>query len=522
MAAAGTPERAAYMKRHFGEMTFRPEGGLVLRKGQKLPPLVWDEPEIAALLVEDTTIPTRWFDGSLREVTVAHSTGPYYAYGEAPVPEGHPLCRALTCCCVGREVDLESLAVELSTGREAAPGSIVARWLGDEESVVALLGKLSSGPPFQPDRPGQWHMDNATVHVRLKRKLRGIDSPLVTVEARRLQETPAPVLHTDQTAWTEADRAFRDAVSGLLRRHAEVSSQPMAFVVARKGNVVASGAVGELAGKPVTLSTPMLLHSAMKPLMGLQLAMYVDRGLVSLDQPIGDYLPEFDTLGDTNLTFRAAQTHVTGIHFPWALAFSRHFYFHTWHEALIAHCPREWAPGEGYRYGCVGMSLSVRALELLSAENYWAAMEKQLFRPLGIRDMHPGGTGFSAEDLARLGILVANGGRYGAWELFSEETCRAILPFPLRKHFPRLKERRSRGIGFVVMAPGFYGHGGGCGTCLLADPERHIVLAITRMEPDDAFRAFNRDVVSLLQQLRSESPPCKRPGPALRSEEARR
>ena len=156
------------------------------------------------------------------------------------------------------------------------------------------------------------------------------------------------MLHTDQAKWTQADRAFRGAMAGRFRRHAEASPQPMAVVVARNGNVIASRGVGELSGKPVTVNTPMLLHSAMKPLMGLQLAMYVDRGLVSLDQPLGDFLPEFDTPGDRDLTFRAAQTHVTGIHFPWALAFSRHFYFHTWHEALIAHCPREWAPGEGF------------------------------------------------------------------------------------------------------------------------------------------------------------------------------
>ena len=174
---AGVTERAGYMKDHFGEMTYRPEGGLIIREVQKLPPLVWDEPEIAAVLLEDTAIPTRWFDGDLREVTVAQTAGPHYVYGEAPVPEGHPLCRALTACCVGREVDLESLAVKLNPGREEDAKSIVAAWVANEESVVGLLGTLSSGPPFRPDRPGQWHMDNATVHVRLKRKLRGIDSP---------------------------------------------------------------------------------------------------------------------------------------------------------------------------------------------------------------------------------------------------------------------------------------------------------------------------------------------------------
>ena len=292
-------------------------------------------------------------------------------------------------------------------------------------------------------------------------------------------------------------------MEALFERWHQSSSEPMSVVVARKGNVIVSKGYGEMQGKPVTVNTPMLLHSAMKPIMGLQLAMYVDREIVDLDEPIGNYLPEFDTPRDKKLTFRAAQVHVTGINFPWALAFSRDFYFHTWHEALIAHCPRDWNPGDRYQYGCVGMSLSVRAIETLTGKNYWEAMEEQLFEPLGIKDMHPGGTGFSAEDLARLGVLVANKGKYGSWELFSEKTLRApSCPFLFRNTFPTLTERWIRGIGFTTMAPGFYGHSGGCGTCLMVDPENHLVFAMTRMQPDDKFKEFSKAAFRLLQDLR--------------------
>ena len=44
-------ERIAYIKDHFGEMQFKPEGGFILRKGQPLPDLVWDEPEVASALL---------------------------------------------------------------------------------------------------------------------------------------------------------------------------------------------------------------------------------------------------------------------------------------------------------------------------------------------------------------------------------------------------------------------------------------------------------------------------------------
>jgi CubicO group peptidase (beta-lactamase class C family) len=210
----------------------------------------------------------------------------------------------------------------------------------------------------------------------------------------------------------------------------------MAVVIARNGVIVLAKGYGTLDGEPVTVDTPMLLHSAMKPLLGLQLAMYVDREIVRLDEPIGNFLPDFNTPQDRNLTFRAGHVHVTGIHFPWELAFSRLFYFHTWHEALIAHCRREWTPGTRYRYGVVGIILSVRALELMRGRNYWDAMERDLFEPLGIRDVLPGGTGFSAESLARIGVLLDNRGKYGKWEVISEETHQAILPTSLKPYFP--------------------------------------------------------------------------------------
>ena len=116
--------------------------------------------------------------------------------------------------------------------------------------------------------------------------------------------------------------------------------------------------------------------------------------------------------------------------------------------------------------------------------------------------MLPGGTGFSAEDLARLGVLVANRGKYGPLELFSEKAFESIMPVQLQEYIPNLDEKRMRGIGFTTMAPGFYGHSGGCGTRLLVDPENHLVYAMTRMGGDDKFSEFNKEATNLLQELR--------------------
>lgn len=478
------------LKERFGELQFGPQGGFLLTVGQQLPPLVWEHPDIVARVVKEPTIRTRWFNDQFDEVTVAKEPGRYYAYGEAPVPSGPDLRRAMTCYCAGPNADIKTLAAAaISTSdssRETLQAEVAAnlqRWRTTEEGAVELSAQVESGLTAQDVRIGQWQMENATRHVLLKRKLMGLDAtPTVKATVRPLTGNPAPELRTAPLDQAGISAAQVMEIERRLDAWFAASQEPFAVVIAKNGVVIVEKSYGMLNGEPVTIDTPMLLHSAMKPLIGLQLAMWVDRGYFKLDEPIGKYLPDFRSPEDRNLTFRAAHIHATGIHFPWELAFRKLFYFHTWHESLIAHCKREWAPGTRQRYGVVGVILSVRALELLRGRNYWDAMERDLFEPLGIRNVLPGGTGFSAENLARIGVVMANRGKYGPWEVISEPTYEAIIPTSMEPYFPNLKIHY--GIGFQRasqhLGTGSYGHGGGCGTVLAINPDKHVVFAMVR------------------------------------------
>jgi CubicO group peptidase (beta-lactamase class C family) len=408
------------------------------------------------------------------------------------------------------DVDLDSVAkkrIESTHHGTVADAeqirSMIQHWKTSEDGAVELAAILDADQTTGPVRVGQWHMENATQHVRLKRKLMGLDNKTIVKATVRLnQGKPGPELRKaslEQAGITEGQ--VREIEAKLDQWFAE-SQEPMAVVIAKNGVIVVAKGYGKVDDEPVTIDTPMLLHSAMKPLIGLQLAMYVDQGFIKLDEPIGNYLPDLKTPQDRNLTFRAGHVHVTGIHFPWELAFRRLFYFHTWHESLIAHCRREWAPGAEHRYGVVGVILSVRALELLRGRNYWDAMERDLFEPLGIRNVLPGGTGFSAENMARIGVVLANRGKYGKHEVISEQTYAAIVPTSLKRYFPDLDMRY--GIGLQdhsqTLGPGSFGHGGGCGTLLTVNPEKHLVFAMVRNGQGKDYKEHRSEVLSLLRK----------------------
>jgi CubicO group peptidase (beta-lactamase class C family) len=493
-------------REQYGVQLIRPEDGFVLRKGQVLPPLVWEHPDSVEALTEDPTIQTRWFDEDLEPSTKAEQPGRYYAYGESKGPGGSVYRRAMTCVCVADDFDLSAFAEQtgpnsmLEGGYPHASKDVVSDWVNTEIGAIRLAGLIDSNGKDEP-RMGQWYMENATRHVRLKRKVLGHTKPVLHVAARAVGGAPAPVLRSGSRVEAGVTEQQVQVVEAKLDRWYAAAQKPTAIVIARNGVIVLAKSYGEIDDQPATIHTPMLLHSAMKPLMGIQLGMYIDRGLVKLDEPLGNHLAEFDTEADRLLTFRAGHVHATGIDLPWPLAFSRLFYFRPWQETLISHRKRQWAPGDRHKYGVVGIILSVRSLELLSGRNYWDAMEQEVFEPLGIRDMLPGGVGFSAENLARIGVLLDNHGKYGEWELFSEETYEQIIPTQLSDYFPEIDE--IYGIGLQdhesYLGPGSYGHGGGCGTLLSVHPEKNLVFAMVRNDQGEDYKRHRAELMALLK-----------------------
>ena len=152
------------LREHFGEQQFAPQGGFVLKQGQKLPELVWEHPQQVARVVDQPAIPTRWFNERWEEVQTAQEPGRYYVYGTAPVPAGPVLRRAMTCCCVGSDLTLEELAQkwlqsQTHTSDTAlqpdAVAALVRHWQHSEVGAVELAALLEAD--LKPAGAGRNH-----------------------------------------------------------------------------------------------------------------------------------------------------------------------------------------------------------------------------------------------------------------------------------------------------------------------------------------------------------------------------
>lgn len=103
--------------------------------------------------------------------------------------------------------------------------------------------------------------------------------------------------------------------------------------------------------------------------------------------------------------------------------------------------------------------------------------------------------------MARIGVLLDNGGRYGRWEVISTETHQAILPTSLTPYFPDLEMEYGIGLKDASghLGPGSYGHGDGCGTVLAVNPEKHAVFAMVRNAPGKDYGRHRAELTGMLK-----------------------
>jgi CubicO group peptidase (beta-lactamase class C family) len=295
----------------------------------------------------------------------------------------------------------------------------------------------------------------------------------------------------------------------------EISGAVM--LVATKDRILHLSAVGasDLAtGRPMQTGDTFWIASMSKPITALGIALLVDDGKLSFDDPVEKYLPEFrrqwviqEGAPDRRVLVPAARpirirdllTHTSGMgeyvvtdpH--WTLAEM---------SKVVAREPLRFQPGSWWAYSTAGLDVAGRVIEVASGQPFADFMRERLFDPLGMshttfwltpaqdqsraRSYRPnagthrleeaviaymyggavtdpdrpalGGAGLfsTAEDVAKLYQMMLNRGVAGGRQLIKSET---------------LAEMTRNQIGSLTARPGMPW---GLGFCVVADPTKMV------------------------------------------------
>lgn len=171
------------------------------------------------------------------------------------------------------------------------------------------------------------------------------------------------------------------------------------------------------------------IHSAAKGLCVLAAAIAADEGLVDLDAPVSDLVTGTD-LGDTPLgegvdrvTLRHLLSMSSGVDFPWSETMMT-----DWPDLAREFLSRP-SRGRVFQYSNASTYTAMRLLATRVGD-VAAYLEPRLLAPLGIRgavwDRCPlgfivagGGVALTTDELARIGLLVRDRGRWQGAQLVS-------------------------------------------------------------------------------------------------------
>lgn len=308
-------------------------------------------------------------------------------------------------------------------------------------------------------------------------------------------------------------------------------------LVARGGRVVYFKAFGnravEPATEPMTTDTVFDLASLTKVVAtATSIMILVERGKVSLADPVARYIPEFGRYGKERVTVEQLLTHRAG--FPPDNEIADYVGVTIDPLGLIYDLRPVYDPGNRFLYSDVGYIVAAEIVRRVAGKNIAEFAQQNIFVPLGMHDtgyIPLGGAGFvpvsriaptevregrwmrgevhdprayelrgvaghaglfsTAGDLAVFCQMVLNGGEYAGARILAPYTVeRMIAPHSL-------PVSEMRGIGWDVNTSyssnrgdlfpvGSFGHTGFTGTSLWIDPasKTFVVLLTNRVHPN--------------------------------------
>jgi CubicO group peptidase (beta-lactamase class C family) len=350
-----------------------------------------------------------------------------------------------------------------------------------------------------------------------------------------------------------ADRARADraaprivpAINDQLRQF--VASKEIAgavTLVATPERVLHLGATGSAVldpEQPMKTDAIFWIASMSKPVLGTLLLMLQDEGLLSVDDPVEKYLPEFKGLKTADgkparIAIRHLLTHTSGLG---EIAGEQARKCKTLADVIPLYVaqPVRFTPGSKWVYCQSGINTGGRIAEVVTGEPLEKLMKRKLFNPLGMKDTTfyltekqlprlaksyrrtdrgeleatenvfllgksptstdrfpaPNGGLFStAPDYARFCRMILRGGELDGKRYLKPHTVRLMTTIWTGGLVTGFTPGNGWGLGWCVirepqgitemLSPGSFGHGGAYGTQAWIDPEgkRVYILMVQR------------------------------------------
>lgn len=173
------------------------------------------------------------------------------------------------------------------------------------------------------------------------------------------------------------------------------------------------------------------IHSAAKGICVLAAGFVADEGLITLDTTVGSVFPDADLgEGTADVTMRHLLSMSSGVDLPWSPTLLT-----DWPDLALEFLSRP-SRGRVFQYSNASTYTAMRVLETRVGD-IGAYLERKLFEPLGI----PGtrwdrcplgfvaageGLALRTEELARIGCLIRDRGRWNGVQLLSPEWIDAM------------------------------------------------------------------------------------------------
>lgn len=349
----------------------------------------------------------------------------------------------------------------------------------------------------------------------------------------------AAALRVGSAAEAGLDEARLEKVRDVIERAVGEGAFPGAvFLVARNGVVALHEATGYASvvpeRRPMRTDTVFDLASVTKPIAALACMLLIERGLLRLDDPVADFIPEFGWGEKSSITIRHLLCHTSGI--PGQIPLYQHARNRREILRQVYGLELLFPPGSGVVYSSQGLMVLDEVMSRVAnqadiAASWDALLETAVFRPLGLEktrfcppaewrentaatedcawrgriivgEVHDrnafvmggiaahAGLFSTAWELAALGELMLNRGRSGSAVVLAPRSVEVMTRchtdgLPLARGLGwQMKDRVGSPAG-DLMSDRSFGHTGFTGTSIWMDPATNLlgVLLTNRIHP---------------------------------------